>query len=209
LEVNSDQPYLPPQPPAFAYLPPSIAVEPAAVKVFGVLHLLFAAFGLLMGAWTLFITFVGNPFLKFIPKTGPMAQSMDAQLAMQAKIMPATLAQVILTFLVAVPMIIAGIYLLKGKTKSLRWSNYYAYSSLAAKLINLVLVVVIMIPAMQEMSEMMMPKSSGGGQAEMIMRASMGFGAVIGVVCTCLYPILSLVLLNRASVKDWLGRHGK
>lgn len=207
--MNSDQPYLPPQPPEFAYLPPSIAAEPAAVKVFGVLHLLFAGFGLLMAAWGLIITFVGNPFLKFIPKTGPMAQSMDAQLAMQAKIMPATLTQIILTILVAVPMIIAGIYLLKGTIKGLKWSNYYAYSSLAAKLINLVLVVVFMIPAMQEMNKAMMPKSSGGGQAETFMQAAMGFGAVLGVVCTCLYPILSLELLNRPVVQNWLGRLGK
>lgn len=207
--MSLEQPYLPPQPPEFAYLPPSIVAEPPAVKVFGVLHLVFAGFGLLMAAWGLCIIFVGNPLLKLMPKTGPMAQSMDAQLAMQAKIMPLTLTQTILTILVAVPMIIAGINLLKNRKKGLKWSNYYAYSSLAAKLINLVLMIIFMIPAMNEMNQKLLPKSHGAGSFESVMQASMAFGALLGVLGTCVYPILSLVLLNRPRVKEWLGRSEK
>ncbi len=92
--------------------------EPPAVKVFGILHLVFAAFGLIGAGWGLFVALVGNPFLKFSP-----AGQMDAQVAMQTKISPMTITSGILSLLVAIPMIIAGIQLLQKRRNGLKWSN--------------------------------------------------------------------------------------
>jgi hypothetical protein len=196
-------PYQPPQPPEFTQLPPGMTTEPPVVKIFGVLHLVFAGLGLLGGAWSLLLVVVGNPFLKLFPQTGPMAKSIEAQLAMQDRVMPATLTTGILSLLVAVPMIIAGILLLKRRRNGLKWSNRYACLSLAAKCVSLVLTVVIVVPAMREM----MQAAKGGvrtpGLPDDIMSIFMVAGAVIGVIASCVYPLLSLVLLNRPRVKEW------
>jgi hypothetical protein len=178
-------------------------MEPPVVKVFGILHLIFAGLGLLGGAWSLFLVVVGNPFLKLFPQTGPMAKSMEAQLAMQDQVMPATLTAGILSFLIAVPMIIAGIQLLKRRKNGLKWSNRYAFLSLAGKCVSLVLTVVIVVPAMREMMQTTNGGARSPGPPDDLMSIFMTSGAVIGVVVTCIYPLLSLLLLNRPRVKEW------
>jgi hypothetical protein len=202
-------PYQPPQPPEFTYLPPGMTTEPPVVKIFGVLHLVLAGYGLLFSAWGLFIAIAGNPMLKFFPASGPMAKSMDAQLAMQAKIMPATLTASILSIVIAVPMIIAGIQLLKGRKSGLVWSNRYAYTSLAAKCVNLILAVVIVIPAMREMTQGLLRGTRAPGLPENLMSVVMASSVILGVVMGCIYPILSLVLMNRPRVKEWVAGLGK
>ncbi len=179
--------------------------DPPAVKVFGILHLVFAGLGLLGAVWGLFIAVVGNPFLKFSP-AGP---EMDAQLALQAKINPMTITSGILSLLVAVPMIIAGIQLLQKRKSALKWSNTYAWSSLGAKLINLVLAVTIMVPAMQEMTQGILAKSPAPAAVSGIMSGFMAVGAIGGVVVSAVYPILTLFLLNRPATKAWFASLAK
>ncbi len=174
--------------------------EPPAVKVFGILHLVFAGLGLLGAVWGLFIEVVGNPFLKFSPP-----DQMDAQIAMQAKIGSMTITSSILSLLVAIPMIIAGIQLLKKRRNGLKWSNTYAWSSLGAKLINLVLALTIMIPAMQEMTQGMLANSKAPSAMSGIMSGFMAVGTIGGVVVSCIYPILALALLNRPATKAWFA----
>ena len=181
-------------------LPPALLGEPPAVRVFGILHLVFAGFGLIGAGWGLFVALVGNPFLKF----GPASQ-MDAQIAMQSKISPVTITSGILSLLVAVPMIIAGIQLLQKRRNGLKWSNTYAWSSLGAKLINLVLAVTIMIPAMQEMTQGMLASSKAPAAVSGMMSGFMAVGAIGGVVVSCVYPILALALLNRPATQAWFA----
>jgi hypothetical protein len=198
--MNEPSPYQPPLPQGPVSIPPALLGEPPAVKVFGILHLVFAGFGVLGAVWGLFIYVVGNPFLKFSP-----AGQMDAQIALQAKISPMTITSGILSLLVAIPMIIAGIQLLKKRKSGLKWSNTYAWSSLGAKLINLVLAVTIMIPAMQEMTRGMLATSKAPAAVSGMMSGFMAVGAIGGVVVSCVYPILSLVLLNRPATKAWFA----
>lgn len=191
------QPFLPQ---SFTALPSALLGEPPAVKVFGILHLVFAGFGLIGAGWGLFVALVGNPFLKFSP-----AGQMDAQIAMQTKISPMTITSGILSLLVAIPMIIAGIQLLQKRRNGLKWSNTYAWSSLGAKLINLVLAVTIMIPAMQEMTHGMLASSKAPAAVSGMMSGFMAAGAIGGVVVSCAYPILALALLNRPATKAWFA----
>ena len=198
--MNEPFPYQPPLTQGPPSIPPAMLGEPPAVKVFGILHLVFAGIGLLGAIWGLFIAVVGNPFLKFSPPG-----QVDAQLAMQEKISPMTTTSGILSLLVAIPMIIAGVQLLKKRRNGLKWSNTYAWSSLGAKLINLVLAVTIMIPAMQEMTEGLLSKSKGPAAVSGIMSGFMAAGTIGGVVVSCVYPILALVLLNRPATKAWFA----
>lgn len=203
--MNTPSPYQPPLPQGPTSIPPELIGPPPAVKVLGILHLVFAGLGVISAVWGLFIAVIGNPFLKMTTANPEMSGHMEAQIAMQAKINPMSITSSILALLVAIPMIIAGILLLKQRRNGRMWSNTYAWSSLGAKVINLVLTVTILVPAMQEMTRGItagapMPASFSG-----IMSGFMAGAAIAGVLVTSVYPIVSLVLLNRPAVKAWFA----
>ncbi len=180
--------------------------DPPVVKVLAIMHLVFAGIGIMTALWALFIAVFGNPFLKMMPHTPQMEGQIQAQMEMQQKVQPMSLAGGLLSLIVAVPMILAGIRMLKKKRDGLKWSNRYAYTSLGAKAVNLVLTVTILVPAMNTMASGMMPKSSVPGGMEGIMSGIMVGSAIGGVLLSCLYPILTLVLLNRPQTKEWFAR---
>lgn len=191
------QPPLPQPPPGV--LPP--LVKPPVVTVFAILHLVFAGIGLLWGAWALFIAIAGNPFLKM----GGQTPQLELQLALQEKVQPASLAGAVLSLLIAVPMIIAGIQMLKDRKTGLKWSNAYAYSSLFAKLVGLVLATTIVIPATREMMDTMMNDPAMPASAKTTLSGAMTVGAILGSVLPCIYPVLTLIVLNRPTVKAWFA----
>jgi hypothetical protein len=199
------QPPLPQGPPSF----PGMHVTPPAVKVFGILHLVFAGLGVVGALWALFIAVVGNPFLKMAGANPQLGEQMEAQIAMQARINPASITSSALSLLVAIPMIVAGVLLLKERKNALKWSNAYAWSSLGSKTINLVLAVTIVVPAMQEMTRGILKTAPMPGAASDVMSMAMAGGAIGGVLVSCVYPILTLVILNRPATKEWFaGRPG-
>jgi hypothetical protein len=191
------QPTLPQPPPGV--LPP--LTRPPVVLVFAILHLVFAGLGLMGGAWNLFVAIAGNPLLKI----GGPTPGMEAQLAMQDKIGWATVVSAILSLLIAVPMIIAGIQMLRDRKNGLKWSNIYAYASLFAKAVGMVLIVVVVMPASREMMDTLMndPKFPAGMRSTM--SGAMTGGAILTVVLSCIYPVLTLVLLNRPAIKEWFA----
>jgi hypothetical protein len=203
--MNDPSPYQPPvshEPPVM----PALAVpEPATVKVFGILHLVFAGIGAIGALWGLFIALVGNPFLKMIPESQQVGAQMEAQLAMQEKVMPMTVISSALSLVVTAIMITAGIRLLKKRRSGLKWSNLYASSSLAAKGVNLILTLLIAVPATQEMSRRLMAEAGTPGSMESAMSGVMVGSMIFGVVITCVYPLLTLILLNRPTVKAWFA----
>lgn len=206
--MDASSPYQPPLPQG----PPlmsGMAAAPPAVKVFGILHLVFAGLGVISALWALFIALVGNPFLKIAGSTGELGGQLEAQIAMQAKINPVSITSSALSLLVAVPMIVAGVLLLKERKNALKWSNAYAWSSLGAKVINLILTATILVPAMQEMMRDITKSTPMPGQASDIMSLAMSGGAIGGVLISCAYPILTLAILNRPATKEWFaGRPG-
>lgn len=175
--------------------------QPQTVKVFGIMHVIFAAYGLLMSVWTIFALAVGNPFENMFPKTPQMEAQAKAQAAMQEDMMPMTVISTILTVIVAAIMLKAGILLLKKRRAGLAWSNRYAWSSLASKAVNIVLAFIYTFPAMKKMAAV----TAGGvmpvGQMEIIMIGS----TILTLVVMCAYPILTLVLLNRPKTKEWFA----
>lgn len=180
--------------------------DPPAVKVLAIMHLVFAGFGILMAVWALFIVIVGNPFLKMMPHSPEMDAQIQAQMEMQQKVQPISVTGTFLSLIVAVPMIIAGIRMLKKKRDGLKWSNRYAFASLGAKAVNLILTLVILVPAMQQLSANIVPKSARAGGIEIMMSGFMIGGAIGGVILSCVYPITTLVLLNRPAIKEWFAR---
>ncbi len=174
------------------------------VKVFGILHLVLAGIGLVGALFGLLMALMGNPFLKFAGNSPGMKAQLDAQMAMQDRLAPMTIASGVLSFVVAIPMVIAGIKLLKKRRDCLAWSNGYAFTSLGAKAVNLVLTFTIMIPAMNGMMRDMIKGPGGESAMKMVSGFSTG-GAILGIIVSCAYPVLTLVMLNRPAVKQWVA----
>lgn len=207
--MNEESPYQAPLPQGPPYIPQAMVGEPPAVKVFGILHLVLAGVGSISAIWGLFIAIIGNPFMKLMPSTPEMKAHLEAQEALQAQMLPLTITSSIISLLVAVPMIIAGVKLLKKRKDGLKWSNIYAWSSIAAKMITLVLTATIAAPAMKEMSEGLMKSSGAPSAAAGAMSGVMTGAAAVGVLISCTYAIVTLVVLNRPATKAWFASRPK
>lgn len=174
--------------------------QPQTVKVFGIMHVVFAAFGLLSSVWVVFDSVAGNSFINRGPQTPEMAAQAKAAAAMEQGMMPMTVISTVLTVIVGLLMLKAGILLLKKRRGGLLWSNRYAWSSLASKVVNVALTFIYVMPAANQMfASMPRGAASMPGGMEWIVIGSMLFGLVI----TAVYPILTLVLLNSPKTKEW------
>jgi len=174
--------------------------QPQAVKILGIMHVIFAGLGFLGLVWTVFLLTVGNPVFLFMPKTPEMVAQAKAQEAMQSQIMTVTIASSVLTLVIGALMLAAGILLLKKRKSGLKWSNRYAWTSLAGKAVNVVLGFAFTMPVAKE-SLKTTSGSLPAGAPEAIFIGSM----VLGIVLASIYPILTLVLLNRPSTKAWFA----
>jgi hypothetical protein len=184
--MNESSPYQAPLTQGPTSIPVMMIGTPATVTVLAIFHLVFAGIGILSAAWGLMGPYMMNWFSEV---AGPSPE-MEAQVAMQKEL------------LVAVPMIMAGILMLRKRKNGLKWSNIYAWSSIGAKVITMVLAVTIMTPMM----EGLMDRSGGSPAPPGLAEGFMVFGVIIGAVFSCTYPVLSLILLNRQSIKEWFAR---
>lgn len=170
--------------------------QPQQVKVFGIMHLVFGAYGVLAVLWSLYVALIGNPILKFAGNS----PEIQLQTKLESQMFAYTVASTAFMALVTALIIVAGILLLKGRKSARKWSNGYAWLSIATKVINMVATIVYVVP----MTTKMMGQSSPGvgammGNFEMIMIGSM----MVGFLFSIIYPVLSLILLNRPNVKTW------
>jgi hypothetical protein len=198
------------QAPAVAPSPPSPppvqAHRPAILQVFGILHLLAAGYGIVTGLWGLYMTIAGNPFLNMLPE-GP---AREAQETMTRAMQPMVNINLGITTVLVVLVLVAGIKLLRAKKDAVKASNIYAIASLLGKVVGAVLVFIYLVPAQRQMMEQQMGEIAGvPSEFRTGVDLAMAGGALGGVLFTCLYPVLSLILLNRRSVKGWLEHFGR
>lgn len=202
--MNQPSPY---QPPAESSLPPGPSIPgtmaPAAIKVFGILHLVFAGFALLGVAWGVVALFQ-PPGFGMVPEDDPQFRF---QSRLQEETAWVTWLTSAISLGVTAVMISAGIKLLRHRSDALRWSNLYAWSSIVEKVVGLTITLAVMLPAMREILDGTL---TGGmpEDAKNIIVWSMVVGAVIGLVFTFIYPVLTLLFLNRRPVKEWLASRG-
>lgn len=171
--------------------------QPQTVKVFGILHLIFGGYGVLMLVWSLIVIIFGNPFLKL----SGSSPEMDMQAKLQADMIGFTIAATGIYFVVTALIVIAGILLLKGRKSALKWSNGYAWSSIAYKLFSLAYTLLVVIPMTQEMMTTTPGSHALTGGVESIMIGTI----LVSFLIPLIYPVLSLILLNRPNVKTWLA----
>ena len=202
--MDSPSPY---QAPASAPPPVPLATggEPSAVKVFGILHLVLAAIGLLTGLWTLISLKFADVFTK---QAG--AEFAKAQAAYMDEIAWVSVMTGIFLLLLAGLLAVAGLKLVRSRPDGVAWSHRYAWTSIATKLVSLVVTVVVVLPATQRMMGEIMasgPGAPGGAEQTVttVMRVTTSVSTVASPLISCLYPALALFFLSRQPVKDWVG----
>lgn len=159
-----------------------------------------------MTIWTVIANSAWNPFLKFVP-AGPQR---DIQVKMMKAIEPMTYVNAGITLAITLLITIAGVKLLKGAKNAVKASNLYAIFSLLGKVVGAVLLFTYMMPAQRAVIEEQLGSLGDlPGNTEAIMEGSMIAGGVIGILFSCIYPTLCLILLNRRSVKEWLAQFGR
>jgi hypothetical protein len=200
--MDEDSPY---QSPA-SFAPPALPPGPApqAVKVFGILHLVFAGFGVVFGLWG----FVSMKFLSMVQGAAPS----DPAIVMQRKYMedlwPVTVMSSTFMLGLAALLLVAGLKLVRSKPDGIMWSNRYSWTSITAKLISLVVALVYVLPLTNRMMGEIMGNTKGmpAGSAQMmsgVMKSVSSISTVVTPLLSCIYPLLALYFLSRPAVKAW------
>lgn len=195
-----------PQPPPYALEP--MIHEPGSIKVFGIMHLVVAAYGLFMGVMGL----IGTLFFQGMSKGlssgsmpgGPSSgEQQAAMLQYMNELKPFTYVSLAFSFVLAVMLIIAGIGLLKSRDSGRQMSIRYAWASIITKLISLGFTIAIVIPATKRMTDTLyqgMP-----GTMSNTMGSVMQYSQVFSILVTFTYPVIVLFMMKSEKVRQYLA----
>jgi len=202
--MNDPSPYQPPS----AVAPPPLAMpsaEPASIKVFGILHLVLGGLGILTGLWGVVSSVFSSSFVGIgVPAGEETEVLLEAQRAYMEEITWVGVLGSVFTLVLAGLLIVAGLGLVRKRPAGLRWSNRYAWTSIATKLVNMVLAVLVTVPAVNRMLDAMMADSGAGADSiGTVMRVTTTVGSLAGPLVMMSYPIVTLVLLNRRPVREF------
>jgi predicted secreted protein len=149
----------------------------------------------------------GSPlFMKAI--LDPSDPSAAAQLQIQDQLLWITLLTAAFTLTLAVLLLVSGLKLVRSQPDGIRWSNRYAWLSIATKMISLLLTVVYVLPITNRLMDEILRTSPGmpSGAADQMggmMKTFTSVTSVVTPVIACLYPSLALYFLSRQAVKTW------
>jgi hypothetical protein len=203
---QSPQSHMSPQPPPG--LPDVMVREPGAIKTFGVIHLIMAGYGIIMGLFSLLSTLFFQNFSKsFATPSGTSGpSSTEQEMAMtnyMSDLQFYTYISIAFTFVLAAMLIIAGIGLLKAREKGRVMSIRYAWTSIATKVVALIYTIVVVMPATKRMTDTMYQGMPGG--MSNTMGSIMQYSQIFGILITLAYPILVLVMMKGEKVKAYLA----
>jgi hypothetical protein len=180
---------------------------PSAVNVFGILHLNLAGLGVLFGLWGL----VSRMFFTAFQGMAASDPVMVAQRKYVEDLWPVTVMNSIFMLGLAGLLLTAGLKLVRAKTDGVMWSNRYAWTSITAKAISLVVTVSYVLPLSNRMTGEIFNQTRGmpAGSAQMAaswMKSMTAVMTVLTPVLSCIYPALALFFLGRPAVKAWVAR---
>lgn len=199
--------------------PPAVeapVLEPKSIKVFGVLHLVFGVIGVLGVVWGIINLIFGDALLKL--QSGGSDEIYEMQKGMMKELQMPTMVALLFSLVVTVLILRAGFKLLKSKKDAVKAAAAYSYASIGAKVIGIILAVTYTIPAVNRhfdnITAQISNTAGGSGAAPMqsMMEMTKMMTSVSGVlspILMCIYPILSLVLLKKKAVSDYLVQFGK
>ena len=180
---------------------------PAAVKVFGIIHLVFAGIGVLTGIWA----FASSKVMSAIQPAGKADPTMVMQMKYMEELWPVTVMSGTFTLGIAALLLVAGLKLVREKPDGILWSNRYAWTSIVTKVISLVVAVAYVLPLTNRMMGEIIGNTRGmpagtSGMMSGMMKSMNTIGTIVGPIISCVYPALALYFLSRPAVKAWADR---
>jgi hypothetical protein len=193
------------QPPQYVE---TMVPEPAAIRTFGVMHLVIAGLGILQTLYSVFSIVFMDQFAGMMTGGAPtrrtgMPDPSQVMMEMMDKLKWYTYLSMGVGVILIVMLIIAGIGLLKGRENGRVMSLRYAWTSIVTKVMALIYTIVVVVP----LSKQMMTGASAGGPPGMeeVMNIVMPLAQIFGVLVTFTYPVIVLIVMNGRRVKDYLS----
>lgn len=200
--MDTSTSYTLPQPPP--EIPAEFVRPPSSIKVFGVIHVILAAYGLITGVFGIVSTLFLKSFVEFIPgmKGQQAGIELEKTTALMKELQPYSLTHAAFALVLAVLLLLAGLGLLRNQEKGRKWSVRYAWTSIVFKVIYLIVNLVVILPLTKAMamSELHTIPDNFSGTMELVMTIT----TVFSVVITFVYPIVTLVILNGKQVRSYL-----
>ena len=215
-----------PQPPSFS--PGDL--EPGRIRVFGIMHIVFGALGLLGGSFFVAMLLVVDPLVLWFqdlveselpsgsavpPEAEMMIGAFDALRILMKELALLNWIHALTSLVVAVLILVAGIRLVKKRRNAVQSSNLYSWASVGRRLIYLVLFLTTGVQAMRryhgKIEELTGAASASAPGNLNMMQLQEVFGVATTVSSTfvaLVYPILALVMLNKPLVKGYLDKNG-
>ena len=206
-----DNSYTPPSTQPAAGIVP--VLEPKAIKIFGILHVIFGIFGAFAFLSSAVQLLMGDVLIKL--QSGGDEDLFQLQKGMQDQLRSTTIITLVLSLVVTILILRAGIQLLRKKRTAAKASTMYSLVAIGVNVIALVLTLIYTIPALNGYFDDFVEKVGGGvsnPQLESIMgwvKTIIGIGGVILPFLYSIYPVLSLVVLKKKNVTDFLDQNGK
>lgn len=168
--------------------------------------MIFGGMGILFGIWSIVGVFFSSAMSGVGMPQGPQRDSMiEVQKEYMAEVGWVSVMTGVFMLILAGLLLISGPKLWKKKAAGLRWSNRYAWTSIATKVVSLVVGLLVVMPASHRMTEALVKNMPGSSDAMAgIMSVSSSLGVLLGPIIGLVYPILALVMLNRPSVTRFL-----
>lgn len=177
--------------------PPMPGAQPSGIpKVFGILHIIYAAIGGLvallgLGAGALMKTMF-QPLTDSAKEAGediaPVTDALDS-------LMTVTMIQSVFSVGFAVLLLVAGIKLVKYQQSGRKLSNIWAI----ARMVVAIPLAFMSVNANSKLQEEIQKLSSETAALDMGTMA--GLGGLVGFILVCVYPILSLIFVNKEKAK--------
>ena len=177
--------------------PPSSPEQRSGVpKVFGILHIIYAALGGLIALLGL----GGGALMKAVFQEATKAAREEGQDISKVtgaldSLITISMVQSVVAIVFAALLLVAGIKLLKYQDSGRKLSNIWAISRIVVA-IPLAFMAISAQATLQEEIQNLSKETSA-----IDMSAMAGVGGLIGVVLVCIYPVLSLIFLNKEKSK--------
>ncbi|MCA9066365.1 MAG: hypothetical protein KDA96_25030 [Planctomycetaceae bacterium] len=172
---------------------PPVNQRPTSMTVFGILNIVFSVMGICgatIGIISMFMMQQGQQF-------GPPNPAIDIMLNSPAYRVFNIISQIV-GLLTAFILLTSGIGLLKGRSFGRTLANVYAVIAIVGGIAGTIAsYFILVVPMMQQANQGPEQQAAAIGGA---------IGGLVGGCVGMIYPILVLVFMNRATVKEYLQR---
>ncbi|MEZ5304805.1 MAG: hypothetical protein R3F11_29780 [Verrucomicrobiales bacterium] len=189
-----DQPYAPPQ--SQSDLPPTLPQQmPAAIKIFGIIHIVYGGLSLLMRAFNA----AAQGFITELSKTATPGMVFPEDLMHQAFVIS------LCVIPISALLVACGIGLLKRKL----WARTGTFVWIALALIALIVETVVGIRMQEAMMGSVLDAQASAGEMppgmDGVMKGAQTAGIVIGVITKLAYPVCCAIFLLPQKIRDALS----